>query len=93
MVTSYFSDVIRVTTTAETQTFTVSQTMYIITVSTMGSVIAFLVVCCVLLVTVLLCRYVQHMYICCFHSGDNVHCLYIYIARRYAWPQHSAIEH
>ena len=56
MVTSYFSEGITVMTTAETAT--VSQTLYIITVSAMGSVTGLLVVCAVLLMTFLLCRYV-----------------------------------
>ena len=68
MVTSYFSDVITVMTAAETPTATASQTMYTVTVSAMGSVIAFLVVCGVLLTTFLLCRYV-----CWLHSEDSVY--------------------
>ena len=55
MVTSYSSDVISVVTTAETST--VSQMMYITTVSAMGSVIAFLLVCAALLTAGLLCSY------------------------------------
>ena len=59
MVTSYSSEGITVMTTATTaETSAVSQTMYIATVSGMGSVIAFLVVCAALVMTVLLCRYV-----------------------------------
>ena len=59
VVTSYSSEGITVMTTATTaETSAVSQTMYISTVSAMGSVIAFLVVCAALLTTFLLCRYV-----------------------------------